>query len=202
MHFTYFKKQSKLNLRKVLLDIKTTGLNNFTLGLIHIPEHLRELRLLLALEQYYLLKDPQNNSLLVAAGSPGGQRVAEANRERNRQAVYMYLGDTLIYVFSSVSQGPNSLCTLLSTSRNTVANCFKNNTLFLGTFTLSKKPIENTNADLMSLQQVQETVLAVRGDYVQVRTKNLTRGVTPPITLIRVVDGMEFHFDNYTLAGK
>lgn len=84
-----------------MADIMVTGINNYNLKLYLFPAHLQELRLLLALEQLHLLINPQNNSLYVAAESPGGMAFAEYNRELNRQEIYMYLENKLIYVFSA-----------------------------------------------------------------------------------------------------
>lgn len=66
----YWKNHKAATLRKILQDIKQTGIANYTLRIYDFPVHMQEMRLLLALEQYYLLTlDPQNNTLYVAAGS-------------------------------------------------------------------------------------------------------------------------------------
>jgi group I intron endonuclease len=80
----YWKDHNGNNLQKILADIKIIGIGHFELMIYDLPVHLRELRLLLALEQYYLLSlNPQNNTLYVAKGSPGGMAIAENNRMKN-----------------------------------------------------------------------------------------------------------------------
>lgn len=63
----YFKNHKGDNLRSILRDIQDTGINLFQVRIYILPGHLRELRLLLALEQYYILSlNPSNNDILVA----------------------------------------------------------------------------------------------------------------------------------------
>lgn len=70
----YWKNHSKAQLRPILNDIRTTGLEHFSLSVCVFPVHLQDIRLLLALEQYYILSlTPQNNSLMVVNTSPGGK---------------------------------------------------------------------------------------------------------------------------------
>jgi hypothetical protein len=69
----YFKSHTGDRPRSILRDIRDTGINLFNLRVYLIPKELQELRLLLALEQYYILTlNPGNNDILVAGGSPGG----------------------------------------------------------------------------------------------------------------------------------
>lgn len=69
----YIKKHNGANLRSILQDIRDIGISVFQMRIYLIPKELQELRLLIALEQYYILAlNPGNNDILVAGGSPGG----------------------------------------------------------------------------------------------------------------------------------
>jgi hypothetical protein len=129
------------------------------------------MRFLLALEQYYMLElKPQNNTLYVANGSPGGERVAESNRDLNRQNLYMYLDDVLIHVFSSIKLGPDSFMNLLATSNNTMLKCINDNTLFLSKFMLSYTRVEGLEEKLLTIDEVLQLVQEARIEHAVTRT--------------------------------
>jgi hypothetical protein len=83
---------------------------------------MRELRLLLALEQYYILSmNPGNNSLKVAGGTSGGIAVADINRLKHSRPLFLYAENVLLYVFFSIYEGPNSAKKLLKVGSQTIA---------------------------------------------------------------------------------
>lgn len=126
----------------MLQDIRDTGLANYSLQLYNLPVHLQELRLLLALEQYYILRDnPGNNSMQVAGGSPGGMATAESNRAALSVPVYVYLDGILVHVFEAMSRGENGMATLLETQRSKIKKALDTGTLFMNLFVLKYEPI-------------------------------------------------------------
>lgn len=170
----YWSVHNKENLRKILMDIKTIGLDRFVLLIYDLPNELRELRLLLGLEQYYILTiNPQNNMLYVAGGPPGGMRTAERNREKNSLKTYMYLNDLLIYVFKARGSGPTGMCTLLNCSNAPINLALNTGSLWLDTFKLTSAPIDyhDFQANLKSLSEVQTLVIQARIS----KTKRLMR---------------------------
>jgi hypothetical protein len=200
----YWKNHTGANLRKILADIQNIGLENFLIDIIDLPLHLQELRLLLAAEQYYLLSmNPVNNTLYVAGGSPGGMRVADINREKNSQKLYMYYKGYLLYIFSSIKVGTNSFVTVLSSSDVTLNKCIKDNVLFLGAFTMSREPLDVVKAGAtLSTSLLQRLVADARVIHGQTRQTPVNTRTTPPITLVQVTDGKSFTFGNYLQAAK
>lgn len=123
------------------------------------------MRLLLAFEQYYMLKnDPQNNTLYVAAGSPGGMATAEANRELNAQPLYMYQDGVLIYKFDAMQAGSNTPMAVLGLSKYypTLVN---SGTLLYDIFLLSKTMLEGAPESLLSVSALQLLVNNAKANY-------------------------------------
>jgi len=186
----YWKKFGNLvNLRKILMDIRVTGLSHFTLRVCCFPVHLREVRLMLALEQYYmLLLNPQNNTIYVADGSPGGQKVAELNREKHSRSSYLYLaeGMVLLYTFSGSFQGPNSMRVLLSMGKETLTHLLGTNGLYLGKFILAKDLHSPNDTPTMTLEQAIQAVKAAQKESLQ-RASNTPR---TPVIITQVSKGL------------
>lgn len=192
----YLKSHSDLNLRSILSAIRETGISNFTLHVYTIPMHLREERLLLALEQYYILmSNPAYNDLKVVNKTPGGMRLSEHNSVLNSVPLYVLLDGQLIYVFDSLNGLTNNAMTGLSASTNTILNCLDTGDLFLGTLTLSRTPpnSDEGNGSLMSLEDLKNLVK-------ETRTGKLI--YTPPIVITRVEDGTTMNFPNFNEARK
>lgn len=127
--------------------------------------HLREERLLLALEQYYILmSNPAYNDLKVVNKTPGGMRLSEHNSVLNSVPLYVLLDGQLIYVFDSLNGLTNNAMTGLSASTNTILNCLDTGDLFLGTLTLSRTPpnSDEGNGSLMSLEDLKNLVKETR----------------------------------------
>lgn len=76
----YLTNTKEVRIRLILQNIRDVGISNFTLMFYRIPPHLQEGRLLLALEQYYILSlVPALNTLKVVNETPGGMRLSENN---------------------------------------------------------------------------------------------------------------------------
>lgn len=126
----YWKKHTKTQLRPILNDIRTTGLQHFTLSVCVFPVHLQEMRLLLALEQYYILSlTPQNNALMVVNASPGGKWLSEANSITNSVPITMHHNDEPIYVFNSMNGLTNNALSTLKIKSNDLINVLNSGNL-------------------------------------------------------------------------
>lgn len=188
-----------ISLRKILADIQTTGITNFTLRIYILPLFLQEKRLMLALEQYYMLSEkPVNNTLYVAAGSPGGQRVAEANRLLNRKPIFMYLDNKLIFKFESLINGENSIANILNVSSNPLYRALKGD-LFFKTFVLTYELLSHADNDnLLTLNAVQILFSQVRSELNLEKQKK--PDPFPPVTFVRLLDNQSFDFPSFKEA--
>lgn len=192
----YIKTHSDLKLRSILSAIRETGINQFTLHVYTIPMHLREERLLLALEQYYILmSNPAYNDLKVVNKTPGGMRLSQHNSVMNSVPLYASRDGKLIYVFDSLNGLTNNAITGLGASTNTILHCLNTGNLFLDTLSLTRSPPlpEWDDASLMSTEDFINLIN-------NIRTGKLI--YTPPIVITRVADGMTKNFPNFNEARK
>lgn len=191
--------------------IKEQVITLFTLRVYTIPEHLRETRLLIALEQYYILSlVPEYNTLMVASGSPGGKAVAEQTARLQSIPLYLYVGSTVVYVFNSMNGKflGNNAIDGLGTSTNKLAPLLNDGILFKDALGLSRNPpLGMTLQDvlesgaLLSFEQMKALVASAKADYkaafVRVNHPDRPTGpkpTTPPLTITRVFDGAVFSF--------
>ena len=175
-------------------------MSNFTLQVAVLPVHLRELRILLALEQYYMLTlNPQNNTLLVAGGSPGGLATAETNRELLREPVYMYQQSILIYVFSAIRTGPNSLNDVLGIRQAT--GFLDSDELLYNTFFLSRTPLDHQVEGSMSVTEVQELFKTVKNNSTLAKLHQGPSGAKT-VQLTRIKDNQVFTFPSVSKASN
>lgn len=138
----YFKTHNKMKLRFILSEIKNIGINLFDLRIYIIPKHYEEKRFLLALEQYYILAlNPQYNTLMVANGSPGGERVAKASSLALSIPIYVYREGILIYIFDSMSGMTNSAVAGFGMTSTPMLNSIKTGSPYLLMFTLTREPL-------------------------------------------------------------
>jgi hypothetical protein len=166
----YFKSHTG-NVRLILKDIREYEIQNFKLRVYLIPEHLQSPRLLLALEQYYILSlNPANNTLMVVNGSPGGMRISAQNSITNGTPIAVFMDSQLIYVFHSLNGLSNDAVTGLRASTTTLLACLDLNSLFLNTFTLvritNEIALTNYNSSyLISSEELTQLVLDTREQY-------------------------------------
>jgi hypothetical protein len=157
------------------------------------------MRLLLAFEQYYMLTGhPDNNTLYVAKGSPGGMAVAEHNRELNSQPVFLYKDDVLIATFSSKNTGINSAAVVLTLSRNVIADITDTTTLLYQEFLLTTKEIPGALENLLPLEDLLVVVEEARAVSKSAQAVGLS-GSSQAVTLTRESDGRVYTF---TSVGK
>ena len=197
----YFKLHNGDKLRSILRDIRNTGINLFQVRIYLIPEHLRELRLLLALEQYYILvQNPGNNDILVAGGSPGGMWLSEINSLTSSIPLYLYIEGKLIYIFNSMNGITNDAVSILRTSTHIIGNCLNNGVLLFNTFVLSRNNTSIGQPNLISLEELLVLLEKARL-YARSTRVNKPRGrpivTTGPVKIIRCSDNAIFEFDNY-----
>lgn len=202
----YFKAHKGENIRTILRDIRNTGINLFQMRIFLIPEHLQELRLLLALEQYYILTlNPGNNDILVAGGSPGGMWLSEINSLATSIPLYLFLEGQLIYIFNSMNGITNNATSILRTSTNIIGNCLNTGTLLFNTFTLSRVNTSTGQPSLITLEELLVLLEKARIHARATRVSTKPRGgprsgpesTTPAVKLTRCSDGAIFEFDNF-----
>jgi hypothetical protein len=163
------------------------------------------MRFLLALEQYYILAlDPANNSLIVAGGSPGGQHLSQSNSALASVPVYMYLGNVLLYIFSSTGGLHNSVNSVLGISLLSVRRSIKTGYLFLDAFIFTLKPLDPSVQPSMSKDDLVVFYNAYREDYDANNTGVLkasagmkAKAKTPAVKITRISDGKVFKCSNY-----
>lgn len=157
------------------------------------------MRLLLVLEQYYMLTDnPINNTLYVANGSPGGMAVAELNRARISQPVFLYKDGVLVATFSSKKTGDNSAAVVLGLSSNLVADLVDTATLLYQVFLMTTEEVPGTVVELLPLEDLLIVVENARALSKSAQATGLA-GSSQAVTLTRVSDGQEYTF---TSVGK
>lgn len=198
----YFKVHKAVNLRTILRDIRDTGINLFQIRIFLIPKHLQELRLLLALEQYYILTlNPGNNDILVAGGSPGGMWLSEINSLATSIPLYLYLEGQLIYIFNSMNGITNDAASILRTSTTIIGKCLNTGTLLFNTFILSRVNTSTGQPSLVTLDELlvllEKARLYARATRVNTKPRGRPESTTPAVKLIRCSDGAVFEFDNF-----
>lgn len=186
-------------LRSILADIKEYGLENFTLRVYELPESLRELRLLLALEQFYILSmNPGNNDIMVAAGSPGGKHLAAKLKALYGWKVYVYLGDKLLHIFPSQRDFISGLVTAFTTAKTAL-----DTGLLFGVFTVTLTPLGEVSEDhLISLSELKVLVDKARKDSLKTRVTKGTNTRSPRVTLTNVSTGEARTFDHFQQASQ
>ena len=211
----HYLKTHSGKLRLILQNIKDIGITNFTLRVYSIPTELQEVRLLLALEQYYILAlTPLNNALMVANGSPGGKHLAQQNSLLNSIPLVLSIGEKAIYLFNSMNGTGlgNNAIDGLGTSTNMIAKLLKGE-LYMNTFTLSRNPPAGMtlaelrdSGQLISFEEMLALVNAAKDQWkYKMRTISPDRiqgpkPTTPAITITRVSDGLTFSFRGYNSA--
>ena len=157
------------SVRKILLDIKTTGIQYFTLRIFLFPDALRDIRLTLALEQYYLLSiNPQNNTLYVADGSPGGMAVAESHRKINSKKVYMFEDDKLVHIFDGTTTGPGGMATIIGAGNHAIAVALRTGELYMNYFKLTREYDPNVSLEhLKTLDEIKALLKKGRQERVR-----------------------------------
>lgn len=169
------------------------------------PVHLRELRLLIALEQYYILTlNPGNTSNLVAEGSPGGMHLSESNSALASIPVYMYLGNVLLYIFTSTGGLHNSVNSVLGVSLQSVRKSIGTGYLYLGKFLFTLTPINSTDKPTMTKEQLISYFNPIRDHYnsnylalLKGSTAKKATAKTPAVKVTRISDGAVFKCANY-----
>lgn len=158
------------------------------------------MRLLLALEQYYLLSmNPGNNDLKVAAASPGGMAVAERNRELNREGVYVYLDNVLLGVFPATFEGPGNFKESMKISNNVIVRALLPDQLLYGKFLITKIPLALPAVPTMTTDELQ-TALSTAA--IASKSKQTAGLKAKPVDLIRLSNNQKLNFKSVTAAAK
>lgn len=191
----YIKKTKALKLRLVLQSIRETGIEFFTLRYYPIPLHLQEQRLLIALEQYYIMTmNPKLNSIYVVNETPGGMHLSENNSKLMSVPIYVSIAGVPVFMFDSLNGITNNAITALGASTNSIINCLDTGETFLGLYELSRTaPLKMSETNLMSRAQLMRDVEELRLSLI---------AYTPPIAITRVSDNEEFYFINFNEARK
>lgn len=193
----YWKKwPADKKLRPILADIKKYGLQNFTLRVYDFPLEFYELRFTLALEQYYMFSMyPANNSIMVAAGSPGGEYLRLYNSTLMSEPVYMYESGILLYVFKSISGQFDSVNSTLGINHNSVAFSIRDGSSVYGTLKFYMNPQDIEDVPLYETKEdVQKFFETLRTNYETDRVLRFAEfarqdSSTPEIKITRVSDG-------------
>lgn len=145
-----------------------------------------------------LTDNPINNTLYVANGSPGGMAVADLNRERINQPVFLYKDGVLVATFSSKNTGDNSAAVVLGISPNIVADLTDTTTLLYQAFLMTTEEIPGTVVELLPLEDL---LIVVENARVVSKSAQATglAGSSQAVTLTRVSDGQVHTF---TSVGK
>lgn len=139
----YFKNSSSLKLRPILQEIKNLGISSFNVRIYLLPTEYQEVRLLIALEQYFILSmNPKYNTLMVANGSPGGMRVAKISSLALSIPIYVYVNKILVYIFDSMAGMTNNAITGLNVSTKSIYTALNTGRPYLNVFILTRKPLE------------------------------------------------------------
>lgn len=162
----YFKTHHG-KVRAILAAIRLHGITSFTLHVIEIPDTLKDLRLLLALEQYYILTTNSDyNILKVANGSPGGMRIALQNSLANSIPIYLYMNGALVYVFDSLNGMTNNAVECMHTTTSTIIECLNTGSTHLSVFTMSRiKPELINQSTLLTPSELEVVVDEARTNY-------------------------------------
>jgi len=169
------------------------------------PEHLKHLRLLIALEQYYILSlNPGNTSNLVAAGSPGGMHLSETNSAINGVPIHMYFQGELLYIFSSTGGLYDSVKSVLGLSELPVRRSIKTGYLVLDAFLFTIEAIDPGAEPSMTEKELISFYKEYRGVYDAANTQVLKASAakkasakSPAVKVTRLSDGKIFKCDNY-----
>ena len=191
----YLTNTKEVRIRLILQNIRDVGISNFTLMFYRIPPHLQERRLLLALEQYYILSlDPALNTLKVVNETPGGMRLSENNSIKKSVPIFVSIGSQLVYVFDSLNGVNNSAMSGFNASTNSILAHLSNGEPFLGVYQLSRvRPLEIRDGGLMTQAELMKHIEKLRLSLMV---------YTPPITIVRLSDNEMFNFINFNEARK
>lgn len=164
-------------------------------------------RLLLALEQFYILSlNPLYNDLLVIGSPPGGKWLSEVNSVTNSTPISMFLNGVLIYTFNSMVGHTNSALSILHVKSNTLIDRLNTGELLWNQFTFTRgnpTPEQEANGNILTLEGLLELIaeakVTFKKTYVR-KPAGRPKSTTPPVTITRVSDGSQFHFENFNSA--
>jgi len=120
--------------------------------------------------------DPQNNTLYVAGGSPGGMAVSQRNSDTMSQPVNLYMDGVLLYEFKSRYGKYNSANSVLILDKN-LRHFVDKNILYLNTFLLtSEHIIPRDPSTLLTLTDLRKLLDKAYAEYRAALIPTLNRG--------------------------
>ena len=198
----YYKMLNKKDLRPILADIRLCGITSFVLTVYVLPNHLSAVNFTVLLEQYYILtKNPLNNALLVAQGSPGGKWLAQINSVTQSIPVYLYDNDILIYKFDSTTGQNNNAATGTGIMLGLLRELLIGGGLYLERFGVSRVPHTPENINFINVFTAAEVLAIIKDHKLQNPVKRgRPKTTTPALTITSSSDGAVYEFDNIRSA--